>query len=63
MNNSLLDKMRARFVQQSVSNVCAKFKVNPLSRFRNGARQMFDTQKPFPREIPLTMETATSNSL
>ena len=43
MNNSLLDKMRARFVQQSVSNVCAKFKVNPLSRFRNGARQMFAT--------------------
>ena len=26
--------------------------------FRTGARQVFTTQKPFPREIPLTMKTA-----
>ena len=51
------------FVQQSVRNVCAKFKVDRLSRFRTGARQVFTTQKPFPSEIPLTMKTATSNSL
>ena len=51
------------FVQQSVRNVCAKFKVDRLSRFRTGARQVFTTQKLFPSEIPLTMKTATSNSL
>ena len=51
------------FVQQSVRNVCAKFKVDRLSRFRTGARQFFTTQKLFPSEIPLTMKTATSNSL
>ena len=51
------------FVHQSVRNVCAKFKVDRLSRFRTGARQVFTTQKPFPSEIPLTMKTTTSNSL
>ena len=51
------------FVQQSVRNVCAKFKVDCLSRFHNGARQVFTNQKPFPSEIPLTMKTTTSNSL
>ena len=51
------------FVQQSVRNVCAKFKVDRLSRFRAGARQVFDTQKLFPSKIPATMKTATSNSL
>ena len=34
-------------MQQSVKNVCAKFKVDPLSRFRTGARQVFTTQKLF----------------
>ena len=53
----------ANLVQQSVRNVCAKFKVDRLSRFRTGARQVFTTQKPCPREIPLTMKTVTSNSL
>ena len=43
-------------MQQSVRNVCAKFKVDPLSRFRTGARQVFTTQKLFPSEIPLTNE-------
>ena len=52
-----------RFVQQSVRNVCAKFKVDRLSRFRTGARHVLTTQKRFPSEIPLTMKTATSNSL
>ena len=28
--------------------------------FRAGVRQVFTTQRPFPREIPLTMKTATS---
>ena len=51
------------FVQQSVRNVCAKFKVDPLTRFYTGARQVFTTQKLFPSEIPLTMKIATSNSL
>ena len=63
MNNSLLGKTWARFVQQSLRNVCAKFKVDPLSRFRTGARQVFTTQKLFLSKIPLTMKTATSNSL
>ena len=48
-------------MQQSVRNVCAKFKVDALSRFRTGARQVFITQKLLPSEIPLTMKTATSN--
>ena len=51
------------FVQQSVRNVCAKFKVDSLCHFRSGACQMFSTQKPFPSQIPLNIETATSNSL
>ena len=51
------------FVQQPVRNVCAKFKVDRLSRFRTGARHVLTTQKRFPSEIPLTMKTATSNSL
>ena len=63
MNNSLLRKTRYDFVQQSIRNVCAKFKIDPLSRFRTGARQVFTTQKLFPSEIPLTMKTATLNSL
>ena len=46
---------------QSVRNVYAKFKVDRLSRFRTGARQVFTTQKPFHSEIPLTKETTTSN--
>ena len=32
--------------------MCAKFRVDRLSRFRTGARQVFTTQKPFPSEIP-----------
>ena len=58
-----MKKRGHNFVQQSVRNVCAKFKVDPLSRFRTGARQVFTTQKLFPSEIPLTMKIATSNSL
>ena len=50
-------------MQQSVRNVCAKFKVNPLSRFHTGARQVFTTQKFFLGKFPLTMKIATSNSL
>ena len=53
MNNLLLKKYGHGFVQQSVRNVCAKFKVDPLSGFCTGARQMFTTQKLFPREIHL----------
>ena len=63
MNNSLLGKTRHGFVQQSVGNVCAKFKVDRLSHFRTGARQVFTTQKLFPSEVPLTVKIATSNSL
>ena len=51
------------FVQQSVRNVYAKFKVDRLSRFRTAARYVFTTQKRFTSEIALTMKTATSNSL
>ena len=63
MNDSLLGKRGHVFVQHSVKNACGKFKVDPLSRFGTGARQVFTIQKLFPREIPLTMKTATSNSL
>ena len=43
----------------------AKFKVERLSRFRTGPRQVFITQKPFRNlcEVPLTIKTATSDSL
>ena len=37
--------------------------VDRLTRFRTGASNVFTTQKLFPKEIPLTMKTATSNSL
>ena len=47
------------FLQQSVRNVHAKFEVDPLSRFPAGARQVFTTQKLFPREIPIATNTAT----
>ena len=43
-------------MQQSVRNVCVKFKVDRLSRFRTGAHQVFTTQKRFLRKIPLTMK-------
>ena len=55
MNDSLLEK--------TCINVCAKFKVDPFSHFRTRARHVLTTQKRFPGEIPLTMKTATSNSL
>ena len=48
-------------MQQTIRNVCAKFKVDPLSRFHTGARQVFITQKLFPSEIPLNMKVATTN--
>ena len=52
------------FVYQSLrNNVCAKFKVDRLSRFRTGAHFVLTTQERFPSEIVLTMKTATSNSL
>ena len=51
------------FVQQSVRNVCVKFKVHRLCRFPAKAWQVFTTQKPFPGEIALPMKTETSNSL
>ena len=50
-------------MQQSIRNMCLKFKVDCLRRFRTRARQVLTTQKPFPSEFPLTMKTATSNSL
>ena len=40
-----------------------KFQIDRLSRFPTVARQMFTTQRPFLSETPLTMKTATSNSL
>ena len=48
-------------MQQYVRNVLAKFKVDLLSHFHTGARQVFTTQKLFPSEIPLTMKIATIN--
>ena len=63
MNDSLLEKMWGRFVQQSVRNMCAKFKVDRLSCFCTAARHVLTTQKRFPSEIPLIMKTATSNSI
>ena len=43
--------------------LCAKFKVDRLSRFRTKARHVLTTQKRFPGKIPLNMKTATLNSL
>ena len=43
--------------------LCPKFKIDRLSCFHTGARQLFITQKPFPSEFILTIKTATSNSL
>ena len=63
MNDSLLEKTRAIFVQHPIRNVCAKFKVNRSSHFGAAAREVFTTQKTFPSEILLTMKTTTSNSL
>ena len=50
-------------MQQFFKNVFTKFKVDHLSHFHTGARQVFTTEKPFPSKISLTMETATSSSL
>ena len=63
MNGSLLEKRGHGFVQQPLRDVCAKFKVDRLSRFCTGARYVLTTQKRFPSGIALTMKTATSNSL
>ena len=63
MNESLLEKTRARFCVVVFGKVCAKFKFDSLNRFCARARQLFTIQKPFPSEIPLTIKTATSNSL
>ena len=62
MNGSLLEKRGHGFVQQPLRDVCAKFKVDRLSRFCTGARYVLTIQKRFPSEIALTMKTATSNS-
>ena len=51
------------FVQQSVRNVCSKFKVDPLRCYNTGLRQAFTIQKLLNCEILLTMKTAISNSL
>ena len=63
MNNSLLEKTQAQFCTVVFKNFCVKFKVDRLSRFRNGAEQVFTTQKAFRSEIPLTMKTSTTSSL
>ena len=49
-------------MQQSVRNVCAKLKVDRLSRsrFHYRARKVFTIQKPFPSEIPQTMKNEIS---
>ena len=47
-------------MQQPLRNVCEKFKVDPWSRFRTAARQVFTIQKLFPSEIPLAMKIATT---
>ena len=46
-------------MQQSFGNVHANIKVDPVGRFRTGARHVFTTRKPSPGEIPLTMKAAT----
>ena len=62
MNDSLLEKLRHDFVQQSVRNVYAKRKVDRLRRFSTGACHLLTTQKRFPGEIPLIIKSVTSNS-
>ena len=51
------------FCYHPVRNMYVKFTVDCLSRFCSGAREMFNTRKPFPSKMSLTMKTATSNSL
>ena len=63
MINSLLEKLQAHLLQQSVRNVCKKLKVYCLSRFYIGACQVFSTQKFFDSEIPLTIKSKKSNTL
>ena len=48
MNDSLLEKLSHGFVQQSVRNVCAKFKIYRLRCFCTGVRHVLTTQKRFP---------------
>ena len=50
-------------MQQSVRNVCAKFKTDHLSCFHTGVCHVPTTKKCFPSKIHLTMKIATSNSL
>ena len=61
-NEWIIAKRGCVFVQHPVRNVFAKFKVDCLSRFRTGARQVFTTKKSLPCKISLTMKTATSDS-
>ena len=65
-NESLIvrKKRRHAFLLFSIPlKICAKFKVNRSSRFDTEACEVFITHKPFPSEIPPTMNTATSHSL
>ena len=61
-NEWIIAKRGCVFVQHPVRNVFAKFKVDCLSCFRTGARQVFTTKKSLPCKISLTMKTATSDS-
>ena len=63
MNDSLLEKTQARFVQDPGRNVYAKFKINRSSCFGTRDREVITIQKTFLSEILPTMKTATSNSL
>ena len=45
MNDSSLEKRGHGFVQQSLRDLCTKFKVDRLSRFCAGARYVLTTQK------------------
>ena len=50
-------------MQQCVRNVCAKFKVDSLSLACTGSCQVFTIQKSLLSEIPLSMKTATLDTL
>ena len=57
------EKRGHSFVQQSVRNLCVKFKVDRLIRFLYWSLSSVHQTERFSQRNPLTMETATLNSI
>ena len=63
MNNTLLEKTRAQFCAVVFQKHVCKFKVDSLSRFRTGARQVFSLNT-FSDQVPsveFSLKSLTSN--